>query len=291
MASKILWRKCKQIAPVYETTDYGMFREMPFNRDVTEKRVAKIIASFSEKEILNPIVVNEYCEIVDGQGRYEALKQLGRPIKFVVAYGADINDCRRMNIYNTNWNWADYINSYAKAGNPNYIRLQSCAEETGLSHRLILCLTGQSDGGCDVKEYSANYRVPNGLLIFTEDDVTVVKDMFKKFKEIKEALLIPRLNDNLMKALKVVFNTNGYDHKRMLKKCALCRSNFKQMISLEDMLTELSRVYNFKVQKDIIYFEDYMRNKGRNVQSYIEAKYRFKDNTPSVKSLFPRGGE
>lgn len=293
MASKILWRKCRQIAPVYETTDYGMFKEMPFNRDVTEKRVTKIIASFSEKEILNPIVVNELCEIVDGQGRYEALKQLGRPIKFVIAYGADINDCRRMNIYNTNWVWKDYINSYANAGNPNYIRLKNSAEKTGLSPRLILRLTGQSDGGGGNSggEWSINYRLPNGLLTFTEDDVAVITDMVKKFKEVKEALLLPKITETFMRALKVAFNTEGYDHSRLLKKCGVCRSNFRQMVSLEDMLKELTRVYNYKAQKDLLFFEDYMRNKGRNVQSYVEANYRFKDNTPNIKSLFPRGDE
>ena len=290
MASKILWRKCKQIAPVYETTDYDMFKEMPFNRDVTERRVAKLVASFSEKEILNPIVVNEYCEIVDGQGRYEALKKMGRPIKFVVAYGADINDCRRMNIYNTNWSWGDYINSYAKAGNPNYIRMQSCTEKSGLSYRMVLSLAGKSDGGGG--EWSTNYRLPNGLLEFTEENVEQVLQFVNMFKDIKAALSVPKLNETLMKALKVAFLTDGYDHKRMIKKCEYCRSNFRQMIGLEDMLIELSRVYNFKVLKDHLYFEDYMRNKGYNVYSYPrDARNQFNDITPSVKTLFPRGEE
>ncbi len=285
MGNKIVWKNCKQIAPVYETMDYGMFKEMAFNRDATERRVNKIIASFSEKEILNPIVINEKCEVVDGQGRFEALKRLGRPIKFVVAYGADINDCRRMNIYNTNWNWRDYINSYAKSGNWNYLRLKECAEEAGLSYRLTLRLVCANDGS---SESSINHIVPQGLLKFTEEHVRAVRRLANCIKEIKEVLLLPKLNETLIMALKVCINTNGYDHQRMLRKCGMCRSSFRQMVSLEDMLAEMARIYNYKTTKDQLWFQDYMRNKGRNVQSYTETSNRFIDNTPNVKTLLPK---
>lgn len=282
---KIVWRVCRQVAVVYETADYSMFHEMQYNRDVTEKRVAKLVASFSEKEIMNPIVVNERCEIVDGQGRYEALKQMGRPIKFVVAYGANIDDCRRMNIYNTNWGWGDYINSYVKAGNENYIRLQKCADESGYSYKMIIRLAeAATDGG---EPTAACYIIPQGKLVFTEEHVERFKEAAKKLFEIKVALTLPRLNETLIKALKVCFDTDGYDHKRMVRKCEYCRSSFKQMNSMEDMLIELSRIYNYKSSKEHLYFEDYMRNKGYNVKSYINNGKGLIDISKNVKSLKP----
>ena len=91
----------KIIGNIYEETDYTKFRKLPDNRDVLSNRLTKLEASLSERAILNPIIVNEKMQIIDGQGRYEALKRMGKPIQYVVAKGANSDDCKRMNRYNT----------------------------------------------------------------------------------------------------------------------------------------------------------------------------------------------
>lgn len=62
-------------AQVYEEKDYSKFKRLENNRDVTESRKEKLKASIASGEILNPIIVNEKMEIIDGQGRYEAKKR------------------------------------------------------------------------------------------------------------------------------------------------------------------------------------------------------------------------
>ena len=91
----------KVIGQIFEEENYDIFVKLDDNRDVLSGRLNKLIASISERYVLNPIIVNEKFEIIDGQGRYEALKKLNRPIHYIIAPGAASDDCRRMNKYNT----------------------------------------------------------------------------------------------------------------------------------------------------------------------------------------------
>ena len=88
---------------VYSTADYSAFKKLTGNRDILENRKNLIISSINERGwIRNPVVVNDNMEIIDGQGRFEALKELGLPIEYVVAHGATISDCIALNIKQTN---------------------------------------------------------------------------------------------------------------------------------------------------------------------------------------------
>ena len=113
---------------VYETTDYGMFKKMLGNRDV--KGESKIVDSIKRVGLVNnPIIVNENYEIIDGQNRLEALKQLNLPVSFIIREGLGIDACRSLNIGQTNWGTEDYVYSFANVGNPNYKRLASLMNE------------------------------------------------------------------------------------------------------------------------------------------------------------------
>lgn len=113
---------------IYETTDYGMFKKMLGNRDI--KGESKIVESIKRVGLVNnPIIVNEKYEIIDGQNRLEALKQLNLPVSFIIQEGLGIDACRSLNIGQTNWGTEDYIYSFANVGNANYKRLASLMNE------------------------------------------------------------------------------------------------------------------------------------------------------------------
>ena len=114
----------------YKTSNYELFTRLEGNRPVLSNRVTKIKGSITKNGyIFNPIVVNEKMEIIDGQGRFEALKMLGRPIDYVIAEGAGLQECIALNASGTIWTITDYINSYCEMGNENYIRLRDIMNE------------------------------------------------------------------------------------------------------------------------------------------------------------------
>lgn len=68
----------KQTNEIKRTNNYDMFKRLEGNRFVDPKKVNKLKKSINEVGyISNPIIVNEKMEVIDGQHRLEALKELG----------------------------------------------------------------------------------------------------------------------------------------------------------------------------------------------------------------------
>lgn len=112
------------------TTDYDKFVILDGNRSVKDGRKEKIKASIEQiGYIPSPIIVNENFEVIDGQGRLAALKELNLPVCYIVVPGLTIKHCIAMNVNQTNWNMMDYIESYASQGNENYVRLVDLMKE------------------------------------------------------------------------------------------------------------------------------------------------------------------
>ena len=258
------------IAQVYETYNYSKFRKLEFNRSVLKDRKEKLMASFRAGEVMNPIVVNEKDEIIDGQGRFEARKELGLPIQYVIAQGANIDDCRRMNQYNSKWSTADWVTSHAESGNQNFVILRDVNSEVGLGYVKILRLCNKSGGG------RTGTSITEGTLIFTQKDADTVRKVVGLGKEIVEALVFTsEINAAFYTAVKVVCETPGYKHEKMLNNCRNCRSTYNQMAGLESQLKEFSRIYNYRAAtKDKLYFERYMENRGHNARDYSKDGWR-----------------
>ena len=280
----------KAVDTIWEETDYNAFKKMPENRSVTEQRRNTILASVSEKEILNPIIVNEKMEIIDGQGRFEALRALGRPIKYAICPGADAEDCRRLNRANTNWKKQDYAESYSRAGNFNYTRLLAASKMTGLSITTVLIYSGcQSMLKNNVNRTTAGYNAfEEGKLIFTDGDVQEVQRVAGLVKEINDSLLNEGPQSKYFsRAVQIVITTPGYDHKRMIRNCEKLRSTFVLAGQLERQLKEFERIYNFRSKNGNLDFSSYMANKGSNVRDYTKTD---RSGGKTVQTLNEWGG-
>lgn len=141
----------REISAVYVTEDYSVFKKLEGNRTVMERRKNRIVSSIKERGwIRNPIVVNEKMEVIDGQGRLEALQELGMPVEYVIAEGATIADCIALNVKQTNWTNTDYVKSYAETGNEDYkILLSHYGAHHNLPDTCINTIAGKttSDSG------------------------------------------------------------------------------------------------------------------------------------------------
>lgn len=270
----------KVFSVVYETYDYKRFKKLDCNRTLSEERKAKLLASFLANEILNPIVVNNKFEIIDGQGRYEVKKDLGLPIYYVIDADATIEDCRRMNAYNTQWSIADFCKSYADAGNKSYISLIEICDRYNLSISTVLRIINRKGG------FTANNSLRDGTFILTEKDKAWVIDLIEKMNQIVNALKFTgRINDTFRTSVRIITEFEGFEYERFLKNCERFHTRFVQMSRIEDQLKVFSDIYNYrrKPENSKLYFEDYMRNRGANVRTY--SKPMFKSFQPDVSTL------
>lgn len=272
------------IGQIYEEDNYDAFVRLADNRDVLGARINKLIASISEHYILNPIIVNEKMEIIDGQGRYEACKALGKPIHYIIAAGANSADCRRMNKYNTKWTSLDFAKSYAKSGVSAYIFLLKTCMDTGLPLFRVLRLANHGTNGKGSGQETAMSAFEKGNLSFDENDVVKVRNIKGVADDVLDALQFSgRTNDAFYTGIKIASETNGYDHSRMIANCRKQRATYVQMSSLSDQLKELERIYNYKArQGSKLYFSDYMRNKGANIRDYSKTYSPYRDTDAST---------
>lgn len=130
----------KAIGKIYVTSDYEKFKKLEGNRDV--KGTKKIIASINKVGyVLSPILVNENFEVVDGQNRLEALKKLELEVPYIIQEGIGLEECRNLNIGQSNWNTKQFIESYAESGNDSYVRLLDLVNDFAkqLSIEGVLC--------------------------------------------------------------------------------------------------------------------------------------------------------
>lgn len=271
------------IGQIFEESDYSIFKRLDDNRDVLSSRVNKLIASISGRYILNPIIVNEKMEVIDGQGRFEARKYLGLPIHYIIAYGSDSDDCRRMNKYNTSWKTLDFAKSYAKKGVKSYQLLLKLCDELSLPISTILRLSNHASKSKDDNNMNSFER---GGLILSEEDYEKVIENTREAEDIRKALLFTeRLNDAFRTGVKICSETEGYDHERMIKKCSEERSTFCQMSNLRSQVSEFERIYNKGAKKNFVYFSDYFRKAGRNTRDYSLTQYMSDYRDTDVSSL------
>lgn len=256
----------KIVDSVFEEPDYNKFKKLKDNRDVYENRKRHLIESFQEKVIKNPIIVNRNMEIIDGQGRFEALKELGLPVQYIIDANAGIEECQLLNMYNSKWSQLDFAKSLA-GGNTNYQRLLDTIDATGFNISEILRITNHGGKTGHGKEKD-NFK--RGLLLFTESDAVMARSVKQTMQDIKEALAYSkRTNGAFLVGVKVMYDHPAYDHAHMIQNCKKCRTSFVQASGLEAMLKEFERIYNYKRATSIrVYFSDYMRNRGANVRNY-----------------------
>lgn len=102
----------KKLTTVYQTDDYDKFKFIDGNRPISHAK--KIIESIKDIGVLwQPVLVNERFEIIDGQGRFFAMKTLKKPIIYIMQRGLSIKEVRYLNQNATIWVTKDYIHSYA----------------------------------------------------------------------------------------------------------------------------------------------------------------------------------
>lgn len=112
--------------------DYDKFGFLQNNRGIVPLHVNRIKHSMEEQFLISPICVNEEFEIIDGQHRFVASKELGKPIYYYICEGYGEKEVQRLNSFQSNWSIMDFLQFYIKRGYPEYIKLDNFMNEYNL---------------------------------------------------------------------------------------------------------------------------------------------------------------
>jgi hypothetical protein len=224
------------------TTDYKKFILINGNRIIDKQKVKRLMETMTEYMAMSPIQVNEKMQIIDGQHRFTALCNLGKPIYYYVVKGATIKDVQALNTHTDVWDHKDYVNSYVSTGNNNYAIYKQFKEKYGLGTTTNLFLL---TGSGNIKEQQDKFSRGQ----FVVSNILEAEDIASKI--VKMSQYVPFYKDRsfcyaMMRAIKnpsflfdIFFNEKMTYQSRKLVKCA----NVVQYLAL------IQEIYNYRAKK------------------------------------------
>lgn len=249
----------KEVATVYRTDDLTIFKTLKGNRGVKENRKQALVESIDKYGfITNPIIVNERYEVIDGQGRLAACKELGSPIDYVIVPNIGIDECMVLNMNMKNWQTIDFIESYAKQGNDDYKRILELSR-MGFGIRTFMCANGLY-GGTGIVESV----IKEGKAICSEKTYINARKALEYLKTVKPFTdNVDGRRSDLESAVLFAYFDEKCDNNRLTECLAKYYSNIGNVISIPTAMDEISKIYNRSLKgKPRIYLrEDYDRFK------------------------------
>lgn len=228
------------------TSNYDRFKFLTANRERGNAHVERLKAAFVEFGNLTrvqPILVNDRWEIIDGQHRFQAAMELNEPIYYTVAAGLGVNEARSMNILHKPWTTDDFAHSYADSGDANYRRYLELREEfPSFSHSVLLVVINR---GSDRSGMLRDFR--EGNLTITPEDLRNIKAALAELETEAELIPAGTTQKELHLALVRARRTENYDHHRMVQKLQLQGGSVPRFGSSPDYLRALEDVYNYRV--------------------------------------------
>lgn len=232
---------------IHTTYDYNIFKRLKGNRSVSRTRVDKIKNSILKVGyITSPIVVNEKLEIIDGQGRAQALEELHMPIDYIIVPQIGIEECRAMNIDQSNWSIKDYIDSYAEDDIQSYVYFKDLIDKykkNGIGMITINnAITGF--GSMDTNAIKngkfecskSDYKKAEKILEFEREFVPIIKK-------------IDGRTDYWYIAIGYCYTHEDIDNNELIRKMNDGYLNAGSPANINQALDEIQKIYCFKRRK------------------------------------------
>lgn len=127
---------------IEETTEYDAFKRHKSNRKTNDKLVQRMKDAIRKKNLLKckPIVVDKDFNIIDGQHRLEAARQLNLPVAYVIDEDVNVKDMETFNTNLMTWGLQDYLNFNCNEGLVEYELLADFMERENLKVNVALQL-------------------------------------------------------------------------------------------------------------------------------------------------------
>lgn len=229
---------------VYETRKYSVFKKLEGNRDTYS--IKKITDSIKRVGYIpSPICVNESMEVIDGQNRLEALKQLGMPVHYYIVNGVGLEEARQMNIGRRNWSVLDYVKSYACEGRKEYqFFLDTCERHSNYSTQEVWAI-------CARRIYSrcgVSSSVNEGDLGLTIEQMKAAEPIFTYLDAMHDSIYKVTGSRRMAVAIFAwILSLPNVDKKRVVKIVNEKYPTFIPFASIDASLKDFSKHYNNKL--------------------------------------------
>lgn len=242
------------LTQVYQTRDYTKFRNLHGNRIIRLAHVKRLTESFSDKQLICPIIVNDSYEIIDGQHRFMVCKELDLPIHYVKVKNYGLKEVQKFNSNNAVWNKREYLESYCSLGLRPYLEFKRFAAMFP-NFPLTVCgmlLSGRA--GVNTQASRAEGHFPKkdfetGNFIIKDFERAVkyghrIEHFASHYKGYTKPLFV--------RTLMQVFKNKEYSHDTMVKKLKTAgNTKLNDQKTVKQYLYLLEEIFNYKNRSKI----------------------------------------
>ena len=249
---------------VYMTVNYAQFKRLEGNR--TPKSSKVIVESIKDIGYIdNPILVNEKMEVIDGQNRLDALRQLQMPVYYHIVEGIGADEAVRLNIGRTNWKTLDYVKSYAERGYESYEKLLRFYELSNVDVTILVSIGKMRVTNGGARTGGVNNQVTKGLYEMSEKEYERIEKFVSFYAENEPFIsLIDGEKRSNLPLIAFCINTPNVDIERFVKTIKKYGANFIPYTEVVRRLIQISDFYNrsLKDATKKVYFEKTYREEA-----------------------------
>lgn len=256
-------QKDVQVATVYKTYNYDQFKFLSENR--VPDHIKTLVISFKNRLVPNAILCNEKMEIIDGQNRFYASKQMGAPIYYYCINGLNIYDVASLNSYGKNWSNDDYIRMWAELGKEEYKKiLDFCKDfpDLSLSNAVTILSGGKRRNvlGHMLSDKTMEKTGRVSMMSGIKDGSFVIEDIehsryvarcIMEYKPFSRPGTQIYKQSAFVSAMTKLLRNENFDNAEMVRKAQLHTSMFYKCVNAKDYITMLEDLWNYRRKNQI----------------------------------------
>lgn len=253
---------------VYKTDNYYMFSFLQENRNIVFEKVRQLEVLIKAHGQQQPISVNEKMEIIDGQHRFQACKNLGATVEFMIRPGATAQNALHHNQGGSNWKLKDRIHYYAETGNEDYKILRDWSEQnadisiamvasilrgTGENRAMYLTQNGELKSLKSQRALKESSYIGSDIHVglFKIRDIESARRRLYCVRSILDALPAGKVaNGKIVSALIKIMKNEKFKYDQLVFQIKSYPTKIYPVTTTEECVKMLDDLYNYKKRID-----------------------------------------
>lgn len=251
----------KVVNQVVQTNNHSKFKRILGNRGVNKLHVKRLKESFRQGYLMSPIIVNENLEIIDGQHRFTAAKELGIPVYYIVAEGYGLDEVKKLNKNTSNWGKKEHLHAYVELGYPAYIQFQNFMDDYpdfsiascevlltnkarsshSMSHPSLITKTNKK--GAYTKRYFQDGELhidDYGLACENAEKLLMIKPYYDGYSRVV-----------FVRAMVGIFKLNHYSHDQLISRLESNPGSLQHCSNVSQYKLNIEEIYNFRSRNKV----------------------------------------
>ena len=220
---------------VHTTKDYSLFKSIEGNRNKNLLHINRLKKSMSETYLFTTITVNEFYEIIDGNHRFDVIKELGLPLNYIICKGYGLNEVHILNQNSKTWNSDDYLNGYCNLGYKDYLQFAQFKAKYKLGFNETMALLTGSLNRYNEMFYKGEFKVKS--MLYAVDLIEKILLIEPYYKGIRRRSFIYTM-------MSLTKNKN-FDFAEFLQKLKLQPASLKDCTNVENFKILIEDIYNY----------------------------------------------